>query len=147
MDDYYLSQAGSGISGFSGIRYQRGSGFFGRLISGGILPIIKKVLPYLGKKAMDVGLDIADDVMGGENFKESAQKRLKGSAKGVAADAIAKMKQMRGSGIRRRKRRRGAKVKPQKKRKTRRKAITTIKRRRTRRRRRKAANGAAADFL
>jgi hypothetical protein len=104
MDEYYTSQAGSGIGGYAGHRYQRGAGFFGRILTGGILPLIKKVLPYLGRKAMDTGLEIADDLMEGKDIKDTMKTRLASSAKMVAGDAIAKVRQMRGSGYKRRKR-------------------------------------------
>lgn len=38
LEEFYINQAGSGITGFSGVRYQRGSGFFGRLMKGAIMP-------------------------------------------------------------------------------------------------------------
>lgn len=109
MDEYYINQAGSGIGGFSGTRYQKGDGFFGRLVSGTILPLVKKVLPYLGRTALNAGLDIASDVADGEKFKSSFKKRMKSSAEKVGADAMAKIQEVTGSGKRRRRRRRGKK--------------------------------------
>ena len=117
MDSYYVHQAGSGISGFAGIRYQRGDGFLGRLWSGGILPIIKKTLPLfsdigknVGKRALTTGLDIAQDVLDEDDvniatIKESAKKRLKQGAKAAGKDTIAQIRSLAGVGLKRRKRR------------------------------------------
>src|SRR5437870_11061690 len=117
MDSYYVNQAGSGISGFAGIRYQRGDGFLGRLWSGGILPIIKKALPLfsdigkqVGKRALSTGLDIAQDVLDEEDvnmatIKESAKKRLKQGATAAGKDTIAHIRSLAGVGLKRRRRR------------------------------------------
>lgn len=105
MDDYYVNQAGSGLGGFSGVRYQKGDGFFGRLVSGTLLPIVKKVLPYLGKQALSTAKDIAGDVSQGEKFTDSLKKRFKGTAERVGGDAMAKVRQMSGMGKRRRRKR------------------------------------------
>lgn len=117
MDSYYINQAGSGISGFAGVRYQRGDGFLGRLWTGGILPIIKKALPLfsdigkkVGKRALSTGLDIAQDVLDEEDInmatiKESAKKRLKQGAKAAGKDTIAHIRSLAGVGLKRRRRR------------------------------------------
>ena len=47
--NYYLDQAGSGLSTFERVRYQRGNGFFGRLLSGAILPALR----FLGREALN----------------------------------------------------------------------------------------------
>src|SRR5947199_7561361 len=104
MEEYYLNQAGSGLGGFAGIRYQKGDGFFGRFVSGTILPIIKKVLPYLGKTALNTGMDILGDVAEGGKFKESAKRRLRETGKKVGEAAMAKVKEFTGTGRRRRRR-------------------------------------------
>src|SRR5256885_13950463 len=117
MDSYYVNQAGSGIGGFAGVRYQRGDGFLGRLWTGGILPIIKKALPLfsdigkqVGKRALSTGLDIAQDVLDEEDvnmatLKESAKKRLKQGAKAAGKDTIAHIRSLAGVGVKTRRRR------------------------------------------
>lgn len=105
MEDYYIRQAGSGFVGYSGVRYQRGNGFFGRLISGGFVPLLKSVLPFLGKKAVDTGLNIANEMLddeGPKDFKEVVKRNMKKAGKSLAKDAIVKVKEMRGKGVRRR---------------------------------------------
>ena len=43
--DYYTNQAGSGISGFQGYKYQRGHGFFSSIFRNILMPLGK----YFGK--------------------------------------------------------------------------------------------------
>lgn len=93
MDEYYVNQAGSGFTPFSGVRYQKGNGFFGRIISGGFLPLLQSVLPYLGKKALHAGANIADDLMDGKSFKESAVRNLKEYGRTIGRDAVIKIRQ------------------------------------------------------
>jgi len=99
--DYYKQQAGSGLVGFEGARYQKGHGFFGRLISS----FAKPLLGYLGKKALGVGKDLAGDILQGKNLRESGKRRLKQGLKAVGQDALSygkrKLDQV-GTGVKRR---------------------------------------------
>lgn len=83
---YYVNQAGSGISVYSGSRYQRGHGLFGKLFSSAILPALK----FLGKQALGTGVNVAQDVLHGENFKKSVIRRAKQSGRNTASSAIAR---------------------------------------------------------
>lgn len=96
MDNYYLAQAGSGLGGFSGHRYQKGDGFFGRLIAGTVLPLIKKALPFLGKAALNTGVDIVRDVAEGQKFKESLKKRVRKAGDHISERAMKKVKEITG---------------------------------------------------
>ncbi len=42
---YYVNQVGTGLPGFSGVRIQKGHGWFGRLWSNTMLPFMKTFLP------------------------------------------------------------------------------------------------------
>ena len=140
MDDYYMSQAGSGMSAFSGVRYQKGDGFFGRLISGTVMPMIKKVLPFLGKTAMSSGVNVLNDWSQGEKLGESFRKRMTEAGQTVTDTAMAKVKQITGSG----KRKRGKSVCRTQKRKKQ----HVVKRRKSRKTKRPKRKGRkAADFL
>ena len=87
--DYYRHQAGTGIAGFQGYRYQRGHGFFGRLISKAVFPVLK----FLGKRALSTGADIATDVLvNKKNFKESAKDRLFNEGREIANEGIQQAK-------------------------------------------------------
>jgi len=102
---YYINQAGSGIAGYSGVRYQKGHGFFGRLLSGAIMPILK----YLGRKALSTGVNIGTDLLQGDNFKSTMKKRLKKAGLDIAEDALEKVRNSKQSGSGRRKRRKSRK--------------------------------------
>lgn len=97
-----MNQAGSGIGGFQGIRYQRGNGFFGRIVSGTVMPILKKVLPFLGKTALNAGSDLLSDIEREENIKASAKKRFSESKKKIGKAAMDKVKLLTGEGKRKR---------------------------------------------
>lgn len=82
--DYYAKQAGSGLPSFVGVRYQRGSGFWGTLFSRAILPAVK----FLGKQALSTGVNVASDMIEGEKFKDSIKKRAKQSGEDIAHKGI-----------------------------------------------------------
>lgn len=98
-----MNQAGSGIAGFQGVRYQHGSGFMGRMISGTIMPVLKKILPFLGKTALNTGSNILQDFENGEKISDSAKKRLKETKELIKMKAADKFKQLTGGARRRRK--------------------------------------------
>lgn len=113
MNEYYIAQAGSGynIKTFAGDRYQKGNGFFGRFFSSTIMPLLKKVLPYLGKQALDTGIDIASQMKGGTKFKQAAKSGLKRRASQVAEDALIEVKNAQtGDGIKRRRKKKKKKA-------------------------------------
>ena len=97
-----MEQAGSGMGYYAGSRYQKGNGFFGRFISGSMLPLIKKVLPFLGKSALNTGIDVLNDWSQGEKLKDSLSKRVKDTAEKINETAKAKVKEITGSGKRKR---------------------------------------------
>lgn len=139
MNDYYAQQAGSGMAAYSGVRYQRGNGFMGRLWKSGFMPIIKKVLPYIGRKALSTGIDIMDDVADGQTLKGSVKKRIKETGDTVANDTIMKVKQMTGTG-RKRKRTQRKRIRCNMKKKS-------VKRRVVKRSKKRRTNTTAKDFL
>jgi hypothetical protein len=102
--NYYVNQVGTGLPGFQGIRYQRGDGFFSAL-----LPFFKSLLPALGKigqRALPSAVNLASDIISGENVKQSALSRLKEAGRDVL-DETGKQLNLRfqgGSGRRRKRR-------------------------------------------
>ena len=71
--EYYQQQAGTGIAAYGGVRYQRGHGFFGRLLSKAVYPLLR----FFGKQAVGTAANIASDVILNKiNIKDSANKRL-----------------------------------------------------------------------
>ena len=70
-EDYYLNQCGHGMPVFYGARMQRGHGI-GSIFSGlfrSIFPVLKRVAPVIGKKALQTGIDIVSDVAAGQSLK------------------------------------------------------------------------------
>jgi hypothetical protein len=104
FERYYTEQAGNGIAGFSGVKYQKGFGFFGRLLSGAVLPFLK----FLGKNALSTGTSIAQDITDTDDFslkniKDVSTRRLKETGKKILKRAADKI--LTGEGVRKPKRR------------------------------------------
>ena len=76
--DYYLNQAGGKMPTFVGARYQRGHGIGNILktITRFALPWIKKGAQAMGRQALKTGVDIAGDVLAGENVKATAKRHM-----------------------------------------------------------------------
>lgn len=103
---YYTQQAGSGISFYPGVRYQRGHGFFGRFFKGSLLPLLQS----LGHKMLSTGVEVADDVLNKDVDPLSALKyRGKIAARDTANKLISRARsrladtKQSGSGKRKRK--------------------------------------------
>ena len=76
--DYYSNQAGRGMPVFVGTRGQRGHGL-GSMLAGlfrRAVPMLKRGLSIFGKQALKTGLNVANDVVDGQNWKESARNRV-----------------------------------------------------------------------
>lgn len=105
--EYYRNQAGSGLAGYSGYKFQRGHGFFGNIFQ----HILKPLGQYFGKQALSTGIGIGSDILGGENLKESAKKRLKMTGENVLNDAVKRATKFAQTGKGRKRRRRRKKSK------------------------------------
>ena len=80
---------GGALPVFAGARVQRGHGLdslFGGLLRSAA-PLIKRGAIALGMRALRVGLHVADDVLSGQNVKESAMRR----AKEAGSDLLSKL--------------------------------------------------------
>lgn len=81
-EQYYLDQAkqkGGNLPAFHGARFQRGYGL-GSIFRGlfrWAVPHLKQGAKILGKKALQTGVNIAQDVMDGKQFKTTVGKRAK----------------------------------------------------------------------
>ena len=100
VTEYYVNQAGSGLSGFTGLRYQRGGGWLSNVWSTVGLPVLK----FLGRQALSSGLSVAGDAIEGKNVKESAIGQLKRSGRNTIG-YLKDMTEQSGSGRKRRRRR------------------------------------------
>ena len=118
-EDYYLNQCGHGMPVFYGARMQIGHGI-GSIFSGlfrSIFPVLKRVAPVIGKKALQTGIDIVSDVAAGQSLKESAKSRVTDALKEGISSFIPSGNTQSGSGFRR-KRKRSKKPKSSKKKKS-----------------------------
>ena len=107
-EQYYANQSGNGMPVFYGARMQRGHGIgsiFGSLFRS-VLPIFKRVAPAIGKKAIQTGLEIVDDVASGQSLKEAAKSRVMGAFKEGINKTVHNEIDQSGSGTRRGRKRR-----------------------------------------
>ena len=76
--DYYMNQAGGHMPAFVGARYQKGHGLGNmlRTLTRFALPLIKKGAALFGKQALKTSMDVAGDVIAGQNIKTAAKQRV-----------------------------------------------------------------------
>ena len=99
-EQYYLNQAGSGMPVYRGSTVlQRGYGLGGLL--GGLfrsaMPILKKGAMAVGREALQSGIDIAQDVMSGQNVKTATKRRMKTAGRNMGRKALNKLQKGRGA--------------------------------------------------
>jgi len=99
--EYYINQAGTGLTAFEGIQYQRGHGFFGDFWSNYLKPLGK----YLGKKALGTVANIGTEIIDGENVVQTLKSNLKKAGREVYDDGVERTKKFIQTGKGRRKRR------------------------------------------
>jgi len=102
-EDYYSPQNGGEIPVFVGRKFQRGHGlgsFLGGFIRRLVLPFVKTHGKKMLASAVKTGMQVADDVMEGQNFKESAKRRLPEATK----RAVHNLSRQSGSGVKKRRR-------------------------------------------
>jgi hypothetical protein len=118
-EDYYVNQCGHGLPVFYGSRIQRGHGI-GSIFSGlfrTIFPILKRVAPIIGRKALKTGMQIASDVAGGQSFGDSAKARVMNVIEEGINKIVPSESNQSGSGIRRKRKRSNKKTTGRKRRK------------------------------
>lgn len=104
MLDRYYQQQGSGGLYFAGPSYQRGhglGGLFGRLFRAAVpifrhsvAPVLKKAGKELAKEALTTGVGVANDMLAGENFKDSARARLNTAANRMTKRGVKALEKM-----------------------------------------------------
>jgi hypothetical protein len=88
--EYYLNQAGRGYPVNVGTRCQRGHGLgsiFGSLFKSAV-PLLKRRAKTLDREAFKTGLNLASDVMEGQNVTQAAKSRLKSTRQNLLQKAI-----------------------------------------------------------
>ena len=107
------------ITGKEGLTINRGHGIgsiFSRLFRS-IFPVLKRVAPVIGKKALQTGIDIVSNVSTSLSLKESAKNRVTDTLKEGISSFIPTGNAQSGSGFRR-KRKRSKKPKTSRKKKS-----------------------------
>ncbi|KAK2161564.1 hypothetical protein NP493_1576g00023 [Ridgeia piscesae] len=82
-NDYYTRQVGGALPYIVGAKVQRGHGL-GSLLGGllrSVAPLIRRGAVAVGKRALGTGMQIANDVMTGQNIKQAAKRRVTDAGK------------------------------------------------------------------
>ena len=93
-------QQGGQMVVFHGTPYQRGYGLgsFFQSLARKALPFIKQGAKTLGRAALDTGVNIAQDVLAGNNLKTAARSRVRQTAKTLREQAFNRLASQTGSG-------------------------------------------------
>ena len=89
-EDYYLHQAGTGLSVFAGNRTQAGHGL-GNILGGlarMVIPIIRKGGKSILKEGIRAGVDVLGDISQGQDIKSSLKRRAKESGSRIVNKAV-----------------------------------------------------------
>lgn len=109
--EYYRNVYGAMAEGRYQQRHvanQRGNGFFGRIVRGSILPLIKSVLPYIKDVALDGVGGLINDLKEGKTVKEASKNQLKRTSSAVLGDMVKRLRLQTGSGVRRKRKQKGS---------------------------------------
>ncbi len=95
-------QTGNGLAVFNGSRFQKGSGKqVGYGIGSFFKSLARKAMPFLqsgakavGKAALNTGMNIANDVASGKNFKQAATNPIKTTGKELQTSALSEAKRI-----------------------------------------------------
>lgn len=93
----FFLQKGNGLVTYGGMRYQKGHGFFGRLVSG-----LGPLLRYLGTKGLSTAASIASEVAENpKNFKQISKRKLAETGASMLEDGAKRTKRylQDGSGV------------------------------------------------
>jgi hypothetical protein len=94
-NDYYQKQVGGALENYhAGLKFQRGYGPWGRLISRYGFPIAK----YIGKQIFKTGVDLVSDVAQGIEPKTALKSRLKERGTSILRDILEKAESQSGRG-------------------------------------------------
>ncbi|GFU60920.1 uncharacterized protein F54H12.2 [Trichonephila clavipes] len=91
-EDYYVNQAGNGLSYYQGQSFQKGygiGGWFKRLFRTA-LPFLTRGAKSVGKEVLKTGTQIVNDLLEGQNLEDAAKHRTKETGRKLAREAIKK---------------------------------------------------------
>ncbi|GFV08212.1 uncharacterized protein F54H12.2 [Trichonephila clavipes] len=103
-EDYYVNQAGNGLSYYQGQSFQKGygiGGWFKRLcvcVFRTALPFLTRGAKSVGKEVLKTGTQIVNDLLEGQNLEDAAKHRTKETGRKLAREAIKKADDMLGQG-------------------------------------------------
>ena len=92
-EDYYCSQVGHGLPVFMGGRTMRGRGL-GSLLGGigrTLIPLLKSGGKALLKEGARTGMQVAQDVLSGQNLKSAMKQRAKQAGKRLFHQAVGRV--------------------------------------------------------
>ena len=92
-ENYYCTQAGHGLPVFVGGRHIRGGGL-GSLLGGigrSLIPLLKSGGKALLKEGARTGMQVAQDVLSGQNVKSALRQRSKQAGKRLFQQAVGHM--------------------------------------------------------
>ena len=102
---YYLrSQNGGGLRGFHGARIQRGYGLgsFFKSIARVAIPLVKKGVNAIGRKAIKTAVNVGQDVLEGKSVKQAVASRGRQAVNDLAKRGVDNIKRQIGGGSKRR---------------------------------------------
>ena len=101
---YYLrNQTGGTLPGFHGARIQRGYGLgsFFKSIARVAIPLVKKGVNALGKKAVETAVNVGQDVLEGKSVKQAVASRGRQAVNDLAKQGVDNIKRQIGGGSKR----------------------------------------------
>ncbi|GFX09158.1 uncharacterized protein TNCV_4167371 [Trichonephila clavipes] len=98
--DYYVNQAGNGLSYYQGQSFQKGYGIGGcfKRLFRTALPFLTRGAKSVGKEVLKTGTQIVNDLLEGQNLEDAAKHRAKETGRKLAREAIKKADDMLGQG-------------------------------------------------
>ena len=95
-NQYYLKQVGSGISVYSGSRYQKGNGLLGK-----IMKYLKPALKYISRQGLTATSELTKNLASGKSLRDAAQSQLYSTGESIMKDGLEKIAKQKGGGVRR----------------------------------------------
>lgn len=104
-DDYYMEQAGNGLSVYRGIQNMKGHGigsFLGGLFRS-VIPLLRSGARTVGRQALKTTANVLGDMVEHRPFKESLKHRMNEAGDTLQHKLTSKIQKMSGSGNKSRK--------------------------------------------
>ncbi len=100
---YLKNQNGGTLSGFRGTRIQRGYGLgsFFKSIARVAIPLVKKGVNAIGKKAIETAVNVGQDVLAGKHVKQAVTSRGRQAVSDLAKQGVNNVKNQIGGGSKR----------------------------------------------